>query len=685
MSSIASIKVSPAFKQMAIRAIFAIVAFIIIYVLLILFAMGLVVACALAGLAIVSAKVAFYTILAGLGLLSGGLIVLIFLFKFIFKKHKTDYSHLLEIREADQPELFALIKEVVNKVQTSFPHKVYLSADVNAAVFYNSNFWSMFLPVKKNLQIGVGLMNAVTVTEFKAILGHEFGHFSQRTMKVGSYVYNVNQIIYNMLYDNTGYDNFIRRWADLHAIIAIFVMGAVKVMVAIQWILKKAYNLLNISYMSLSREMEFHADEVAAHVAGPSALSSSLLRLNLADYSLNEVLGYYNQRCKEGIIPRNIFPQHQYALHYLAKESQIPNKNGLPEVSLDHINFYNRSKINIRDQWASHPTVQERISALNKLNIDDPQHDSSLAITLLKSSEDIATKLTDILFKSEDYAKGSKYIDSETFIEDFNKEKEQYTYDAVYSGYYDNKKAFLISVHEEFKPEYLEINKEQFFSPEKIDLVYSYNGIIADLDTLKSLYNEQHDIKTFDYDGVKYKIQDCQKLMDVLEKEKFELEDKLFHNDQLIYNYCFAGALQLGRQDEYVSLYKLFLEQDKKLIQHQELYVKILNESSFIHYSLPFEIIGENINKLKALEPLLKGSILLILEEEVYRPFLTRDIKDDLQKYVEKDHIYFHVNEYDEAALTLFFAALSGFFEVQSKTYYQIKRNFLDLQAGFLK
>jgi len=38
----------------------------------------------------------------------------------------------------------------------------------------------MFLPVKKNLQIGMALVNSVTVTEFKAILAHEFGHFSQK-------------------------------------------------------------------------------------------------------------------------------------------------------------------------------------------------------------------------------------------------------------------------------------------------------------------------------------------------------------------------------------------------------------------------------------------------------------------------------------------------------------------------
>jgi Zn-dependent protease with chaperone function len=39
---------------------------------------------------------------------------------------------------------------------------------------------------RKNLQIGIGLVNSVTVSEFKAVLAHEFGHFSQRSMKVAA-------------------------------------------------------------------------------------------------------------------------------------------------------------------------------------------------------------------------------------------------------------------------------------------------------------------------------------------------------------------------------------------------------------------------------------------------------------------------------------------------------------------
>src|SRR5690606_32387706 len=125
----------------------------------------------------------------GIGLAGLGVMVLFFLFKFLFKRQKIDRSGLIEITEKEHPRLFQFVRQLANETHTSFPQRIYLSPDVNASVFYNSSFWSMFLPVRKNLQIGLGLVNAVNLSEFKAIIAHEFGHFSQKSMKLGSYVY----------------------------------------------------------------------------------------------------------------------------------------------------------------------------------------------------------------------------------------------------------------------------------------------------------------------------------------------------------------------------------------------------------------------------------------------------------------------------------------------------------------
>jgi len=353
-----NIVLTSSFKNQTVKAILSIILFIAVYLALIAGALLLTYYCVFFAFKIIAAKAMFITIAVGAGLVSIGILVLIFLFKFMFSKTKVDLSHLVEITEADEPQLFQMIKETVEEVGTRFPKKVYLSADVNASVFYNSNFWSMFFPIRKNLQIGMGLVNSVTKNELKAILAHEFGHFSQRTMKVGSYVYNVNHIIHNMLYDNDGFNSLVSNWSQVSGIISVFVIGAVKIAELIQWILQKVYSVVNKSYMALSREMEFHADEIAANVTGHQPLKHSLMRLDLADTAFNKTLQHYEGRFAENISTDNLYPQQQFVMEYLAQKAGIPSNNGLPQVHLNENSQLGYSKLVIKNQWASHINQQ---------------------------------------------------------------------------------------------------------------------------------------------------------------------------------------------------------------------------------------------------------------------------------------------------------------------------------------
>ena len=331
------IKISPEFKTQTTKAVLAILLFITAYLLMLVLAAALTALCIYGGIMLIASHPMFFTLAIGIGLASLGILVLIFLLKFIFKSHKTDLSHLTEIKRSDEPKLFALIDEIVNEVETNFPKKVYLSTDVNAAVFYDSSFWSMFFPVKKNLQIGLGLVNTVTQSELKAILSHEFGHFSQKTMKVGSYVYNVNQVIFNLLLDNKSYDNMISKWANASGYFSIFVIIAIQIIEGVKWILRQIYGVVNKSYMALSREMEFHADEIAAHVTGYEPLKNALLRSSLADHSMSSVLSFYDRKIPENIKSENIYTEHLFVTNFFAKNNNIEITNNLPNISEDDL------------------------------------------------------------------------------------------------------------------------------------------------------------------------------------------------------------------------------------------------------------------------------------------------------------------------------------------------------------
>ena len=190
-----TIEPSVNFKKQAAKAKRAIVLFVLFYLLILVLSMGLTAGCIYAGMMLIVAFPKFITIVLGVGLASFGVLIFIFLVKFMFKSTQEDTSYLYEVTRKDQPELFSIIDELVQRIDTNFPKKVYLTPEVNAAVFYHTGFWTMFFPLKKNLKIGLGLVNASTKEELTAVLAHEFGHFSQNTLKVGSYIYNVNKAI----------------------------------------------------------------------------------------------------------------------------------------------------------------------------------------------------------------------------------------------------------------------------------------------------------------------------------------------------------------------------------------------------------------------------------------------------------------------------------------------------------
>ncbi len=679
-----NIRVSGNFKKMTSKAIFAIILFILVYLCLLALAIGLILVGGYLGISLIIAVPNFFTIIIGLGLASLGFLVLFFLFKFLFKKHKIDRTHLIEITEKQEPKLFRFIEEIVNEVNTDFPKKVYLSADVNAGVFYDSSFLSMFLPIRKNLQIGYGLMNSVTEQEFKAILAHEFGHFSQRSMKVGTYVHNVNQIIFNILYDNESFDKMIQKWISISSYFTIFVVSAVKIIHGIQKILQKLYTNVNLNYLALSREMEFYADEVAANVAGYLPFKESLLRTNLADFAYNSVLNFYDNKIADNLKSKNIFKEQQFVMNFLAKEQDIFFKNNFPLVTELDLSKYNKSKLNIKDQWASHPTTKERFTALEGLKIVDELKMDKPAIVLFDNSNDTEEKITEKLFSNVTYQEEAVALVTEYFQKEYMETYYKNTFPKRYNGYYDNKNPI------EFDLENLNDwdNKENFnslFSKEKVDLIYDYLALENDKNILTSISENKLSIKTFDYDGQKYNTKDAKILIDQLEKEININKTKIEENDKLIYHFFYKQASLKGKENELKNSYLDFFEQDKVYEIRSELYNDIVNSMNFINIQTPFAEIENNFKEISNLETELKTELKGFIENKDLENDLSNPMKENLNKYLSKEWTYFRHNCYVDDNLKLLIAAVNYYNYLISRNYFLKKLHLLNYQMEQLE
>ncbi len=675
------IPVSGDFRKMTARAIASIALFIFTYILLACLSIALVGLCGFLGLMILSVKVNFLTVMLAIGLVSMGLLILIFLVKFIFKKHVTDLTHLTEITRQQEPTLFLLIEDIVREVQTDFPKKVYISADVNASVFYNSSFWSMFLPVKKNLHIGIGLVNTVSVTEFKAILAHEFGHFSQRTMKVGSYVYNVNQVIYNMLYDNDSYDAVAQKWAGLSGYLTFFVALAVKIVQGVQWILGKNYEILNLSYMRLSREMEFHADEVAANVAGSGPLISSLLRMELADHAYNEVLNYYNAKVGEAVKSKNIYPEQTYVMNFIAGKSKLPFYNNLPQVTPDHLSRYNKSKLVITNQWASHPSTEDRVRHLERLNMEMRDHDPNLAASLFSDIEILQRQLTDKLFSSIQYETPDQVKINDRFADEFLENYKGNSFDDLYNSFYDTKSPVQIHADDIATEQFAVSGPEDLFTSEAVDDVYTSVAMDNDINTLRNIADGSYPVKRFDYDGVKYTAGDCRDLIATLETNLSAIKEVIARHDIRIYRYFHGQAVKHGKEKEMNLVYETFTHIDLGFDGLFKVYVSVANASNFIFHTTPFEVIRLNLKSLNEAEMEFKKAIGSMLTEGHFQDNITGEMQKTFSNYLSNQYVYFYDQAYNSDEIDILFTCINNYQQVLSKTYFNAKKRLLDFQV----
>ncbi|MDI9877113.1 M48 family metallopeptidase [Flectobacillus rivi] len=672
---------SKTFKDAAIKASISIFIFIVVYITLFLLALGLTAVLSTLGVSIMALKVSIWTILLGAGIISVGILVLIFLVKFVFSKNKTNLDGYTEITRTDQPQLFALIDEIVMQVGTSFPKKVYLTADVNASVFYDSNFLSMFLPIKKNLQIGIGLMNSLTQDELKAVLAHEFGHFSQKSMKIGSYVYYANQVIHNLLFQNDSFGSLIDKWANLHWIITLGVRVAIYIIIGIQKILQFFYKLINLNYLKLSREMEFHADAIAAHVAGSDALANALLRIDLANTAYYTVLNFYEKNISKAQITSNIYPQQSWIMKSIAEINDVPLNRDLPQVTLEKFDKISQSKLVVEDKWATHPSMNERVQHLHKLNIHQQQAHQDLAIRLLQNPQDILQHQTAQLFALVQYDKATEVVSYEQFVDKIQEEKTHNSYAPAYKGYFDWRHP--APIEEALKN--VDIEPESLFSSEIFEKLEAVTILNNDINTLQQLIASPEIPDFIEYDNKRVTQSEINNLLEELQKALETGTKTLFEHEQRVSALSFQRATAQGQGQQYEAALSLLLETQQLHEQNYELVQQIYGALQFTHVNTPFEEIITYFEDFLPIEKQLKSALQHLLEVERWQAYWEAEDRVSCQTFLDGTFVYFSNPEYDTKALNSLFTAIQIFEKMEWKVFFEEKRSFLQEQLPWLE
>jgi Zn-dependent protease with chaperone function len=198
----------------------------------------------------------------------------------------------------EHPRLRAVLQEVAAKVGTHPVHSVFMTPGTDVAVFERGGMLDQLRGKSERcLVIGAGVLGGMSLEELKAVLAHEYGHFSNRDTAGGGFALAVRRSLVSMAIG-------IARGgaATWYNPAWLFVMGFDKV-------------FLRISH-GASRLQEILADRWAAFAYGSAAFERGLrhviersVRFEMhAQATLNEVLEHklplanlYRYRPKAGI------------------------------------------------------------------------------------------------------------------------------------------------------------------------------------------------------------------------------------------------------------------------------------------------------------------------------------------------------------------------------------------------
>jgi Zn-dependent protease with chaperone function len=269
----------------------------------------------------------------------------------------------IEIKASEHPKLFAFLHRLADDAGAPRPHKVYVSPRVNAAVFYDLSLMNLLFPSKKNLEIGLGLVNVLNLGEFKAVLAHEFGHFAQRSMAVGRWVYTAQQVVGQIVEKRDALDAFLIGLSNVDLRVAWIGWFLRLIVWAIRSLVELVFRGVIIAQRALSREMEYQADLTAVALTGSDALVHALHRLNAADEAWYSALRFAVSEGKQGRAVADLFAVQNHVidkLRLIRADELFGVAPMVPERGAAQHRVFRAALAQPPKMWSTHPANTDR-------------------------------------------------------------------------------------------------------------------------------------------------------------------------------------------------------------------------------------------------------------------------------------------------------------------------------------
>jgi heat shock protein HtpX len=260
-----------------------------------------------------------------------------------------------KLTPASDPRLFEEIFRLARELGQKAPREAYLMPDVTAWVSERGGF--MGVGSRRIVAVGLLLLEALSIGEFRAVLAHEFGHYRRGDTRLGPLIYRTRSTIGRTLQHLPFLSHFGKTAAALgSALQHPFVLYG-------NWFLRIT--------QAISRRQEYLADELSATTAGRDTAVSALRKTFIAEMGFQM---YWNNllalALNAGVLP-------PYADGFREYTGFEPHQV-LAEKALSW---------HIENVWSephdSHPSLGERIKALDALPAGR-EPEAASAISLLE-------------------------------------------------------------------------------------------------------------------------------------------------------------------------------------------------------------------------------------------------------------------------------------------------------------
>lgn len=167
----------------------------------------------------------------------------------------------VDIAAADAPELWAQVTELSAAAGTRGPDQIRLVSDARVAVSEDSRLLGL-IGGPRRMYLGVPCLQGLSVTQLRAVLAHEFGHYSSAHTRLGPFAHRAYQAVMDVMRQLRG--------PDSHWLLRIY--GQVL------WVYAAAYHTVS---MAISRSQELEADRLMVQLAGRTNAQAALREVDL--------------------------------------------------------------------------------------------------------------------------------------------------------------------------------------------------------------------------------------------------------------------------------------------------------------------------------------------------------------------------------------------------------------------